>query len=931
MTYEILYTSAPQGLKPGSFGFCTVAASEGIPPPLLQRLESLSSYRHLYPPGHPRAALNPVNYAHLLVQVGGRRLHVLSRIADAGWDYSQRTNKLAHHVVLEESECIPPGPAWLLAQPGFCLTQFSGSPRILPPNRPLPPGELLPARCVMWEQVTGDAGWAGVLVRQALEKKQSAYLIFREGMELLPLLLEAQALLPPKERWEVTFSTYYTRLPPGVDCLWRCVLTGSAEAQEAQNARSTLVLDLTRPLGPAPNDPWTQAARDGLPAPRELLPASPSVGSSSSLLSMAAAGTIPPAPWDSSSPPLNLPGWSGIEPVSAANRNGLMAPPAPPPLAASRGSSWLAMAGGLLLGLFLGAAGAVIALRPPPPLPAVDQKVPDSQPLPQDTKTLAEPSDNTTENLSDTQSPPKSTEAEKLRPAETRAVHSPEPSEPTSDTRPRPNQAEKQLTDGPSTPSPTPQENARQQSANKYRNELGWPLDKLPKPQDSCVLADDLPDGTTIDRLSLLPNDLAQQPSSTDHDRSTVIFTIQKTHDEYHGNITVKSTSATPPIAATLKIDKKVLILTWANRIDKDAKLLQLLSRVIVCRGDPQPGTPMFIPIWRPYTINHTLRLRHCFPSEWLYSWNDSAAGPHIPCLTPEIFSEEDLYFRTTEAPNLFGTPDTGAPASGSLEQPSDYYKATEGVTWNHNIIGLSCPYRYTLKLQGKTASSQAETVTTGYTLWGGYVLAPQPGGNDEKLRKLLTNRDKATQLIRHKNGIELLVTGEELLRECRELSAKSPKKVEDNSRVPVDEKRFKFVRGWLEKVGNLKILVGTNDTSKYKESLEELEQATRKSSQADASQVYDQLRRIVEKVLDLLARQLVGQTTVTADFLEQLTQFRDIILSREEMFTKDGTGGSEVSVVLYRRVEMDKTKPPRYLPVIRFGEMENHEVGEER
>ena len=339
MTYEILYTSAPQGLKPGSFGFCTVAASEGIPPPLLQRLESLSGYRHLYPPGHPRAALNPVNYAHLVVQVGGRRLHVLSRIADAGWDYSQRTNKLAHHVVLEESECIPPGPAWLLAQPGFCLTQFSGSPRVLPPSRPLPPGELLPARCVMWEQVTGDAGWAGVLVRQALEKKQSAYLIFREGMELLPLLLEAQALLPPKERWEVTFSTYYTRLPPGVDCLWRCVLTGSAEAQEAQTARSALVLDLTRPLGPAPDDPWTQAARDGLPAPRELLPASPSV-ESRSLSSTAAAGTIPPAPWDSPSPALDLPGWSGIEAVSAADRNGLMAPPAPPPLAASRGWSW---------------------------------------------------------------------------------------------------------------------------------------------------------------------------------------------------------------------------------------------------------------------------------------------------------------------------------------------------------------------------------------------------------------------------------------------------------------------------------------------------------------------------------------------------------------------------------------------------------------
>ena len=942
MTYEILYTSAPQGLKPGSFGFCTVAASEGIPPPLLQRLESLSGYRHLYPPGHPRAALNPVNYAHLVVQVGGRRLHVLSRIADAGWDYSQRTNKLAHHVVLEESECIPPGPAWLLAQPGFCLTQFSGSPRVLPPSRPLPPGELLPARCVMWEQVTGDAGWAGVLVRQALEKKQSAYLIFREGMELLPLLLEAQALLPPKERWEVTFSTYYTRLPPGVDCLWRCVLTGSAEAQEAQTARSALVLDLTRPLGPAPDDPWTQAARDGLPAPRELLPASPSVGSSSSLLSMAAAGTIPPAPWDSPSPPLDLPGWSGIEPVSAADRNGLMAPPAPPPLAASRRSSWLAMAGGLLLGLFLGAAGAVIALRPPPPLPAVDQKVPDSQPLPQDTKTLAEPSDNTTENLPETQNSPESTEAEKLRAAETRAVHSPEPSQPISATRPGLNQAEKQLPSDPSTPRPTPQENARQQCANKHRNELGWPLDKLPQPRDSCVLADNLPDGTTIDRLSLLPNDRANQPSSTDHDRSTVIFTIQKTQDEYHGKITVKSTSTNPLVAATLKIEDNKLILTWANRIDKDVKLLQLLSRVILCRGDRQRGTSLCIPIWRPYTITHRLRLRHCFPTERLYSWNDSTAGSRIPCFTPDIFPEEDLYFRTPEAPNLFGALETVEPAPGSLEQPLAYYKALQGVTWNHDILGPACPYRYVIKLQRQAASSQSETTTAGYTLWGGYVLeSPQSKGHDgahsdyEEVRKFLNNRSKATQLIKYKNAIELLVTGEQLL---KELKAMSLEHSTNDLRARVDTAIIKRVRDWLKDVRDwLKDVRGSpgservNTLNDCEKSLNKLEQATKQPLRVSASQVYNTLERdIVEKVWDLVAGRLADRK-VTADFLKELTQFRDIILSREEMFARDGTGGPEVSVELYRRVEGDETEPPRHLPVIRFGATENHEREWER
>ena len=47
MSHEIYYTSAPEGLKRGTSGFCTVAASENIPRPLLERLEQrFSAYRH---------------------------------------------------------------------------------------------------------------------------------------------------------------------------------------------------------------------------------------------------------------------------------------------------------------------------------------------------------------------------------------------------------------------------------------------------------------------------------------------------------------------------------------------------------------------------------------------------------------------------------------------------------------------------------------------------------------------------------------------------------------------------------------------------------------------------------------------------------------------------------------------------------------------
>src|SRR5687768_15936271 len=112
MSQELFYTSAPRGLRPGSKGFCTVAATAGMPGPLAERLESLSGYRPLFPPGHPSAHLNPVVWAHWRLNVAGKSGSVLSRVAFAGYDYTQRTNKFAHHIFLEPSEQVAAGPAW---------------------------------------------------------------------------------------------------------------------------------------------------------------------------------------------------------------------------------------------------------------------------------------------------------------------------------------------------------------------------------------------------------------------------------------------------------------------------------------------------------------------------------------------------------------------------------------------------------------------------------------------------------------------------------------------------------------------------------------------------------------------------------------------------------------------------------------------------
>ncbi len=351
MSQEIIYTSAPQGLRPGSFGFCTVATTPGMATSVAERLEALSGYRHVYPPGHPRAPFNPVAFSHVILKVGGQRLHVLSRIADAGLDYSQRSNKLAHHVALEPSELVPAGPAWVLAQPGFSETAWTGSPRILVAGRKPPTGELTGGICHGWQRLAGDAGWAGVLAQNGLEGKRPAYLIVPEGVDALALLVEAQAIVPPARRWEVSFSTFYTRLPPGTDCQWRCVLAGTPEAQSVAALRGELVIDLTRPLGRAPDGPLATTARTGLDVPQSIpSTATPPQPSRSDLLVL--DESTPPTPvrpaprrGATSDDELRL---APPPPPSSARRRQLVSPPAEPSLVTRsedrrlvRGSRWL--------------------------------------------------------------------------------------------------------------------------------------------------------------------------------------------------------------------------------------------------------------------------------------------------------------------------------------------------------------------------------------------------------------------------------------------------------------------------------------------------------------------------------------------------------------------------------------------------------------
>ena len=242
MAQELLFTSAPKGLKPGSSGPCIVLMTNSMPPLLMQRLEALSGYA----PAHDGQA-PIVSLSHVLVDMNGMRRHVVSRVADAGTDHAGRPNRIAHHLVLHGEELGLAGPSWLAQQPVF-RTAWDGITAYLEGEAWLPEGPAQPVHvCANWKTVAGDAGWAGVVAEAALAPSpKPVWIIHRRSVPVLALLDEVLSIVPTRERWKVTFSTHFTQPMPGAECTVRFCLAGSDAAQASRHGDG-LVIDLAAP------------------------------------------------------------------------------------------------------------------------------------------------------------------------------------------------------------------------------------------------------------------------------------------------------------------------------------------------------------------------------------------------------------------------------------------------------------------------------------------------------------------------------------------------------------------------------------------------------------------------------------------------------------------------------------------------------------
>ncbi|MDR1963794.1 MAG: hypothetical protein LBQ50_08445, partial [Planctomycetaceae bacterium] len=249
MIQQLISTSAPKCLN-GNAGFGIVAQTHGMAPNVANTVNALSAYAHRFPAGNPQ---NPVVFLHTLRRTGGMLRHIVSRVADCGNDYTGRTNRLAHHWLVEENDVwtLPCGPAALAAQAIF-RTEWNEVSRELP-QKDLENVPIVVRKCTKWEQLTGDAGWAGIVAERA-EKGDPISIIFKTGMNPVVLLAEVFALLPPEVRWQTSFSTFFIKSqePAGGSredkIQIKCFLEGTEEANFARQSPNTLVIDLRQKL-----------------------------------------------------------------------------------------------------------------------------------------------------------------------------------------------------------------------------------------------------------------------------------------------------------------------------------------------------------------------------------------------------------------------------------------------------------------------------------------------------------------------------------------------------------------------------------------------------------------------------------------------------------------------------------------------------------
>jgi hypothetical protein len=248
MPLQLVFTSAPQGLTPGRSGYCTVARHRAIPDRLAQLLESV---------GTPHELPEGATFTFRTLEAGDRHWFVLSRFVARGLDYTQRDNRLAHHLIFtaEEAALLAP-PSALAARWKDWLAEWTGAPAWLEgETRPLalePATPLSPA--VTWRETTGTGAKAAWLI-DATGAVPVGLRNPPANATLLRLFAESSALIG-KAAWHATFTT-------------DARITGEAGFIWAAHAERPATIDFVDArTQPAPTGDLARQAAAGLTSPK---------------------------------------------------------------------------------------------------------------------------------------------------------------------------------------------------------------------------------------------------------------------------------------------------------------------------------------------------------------------------------------------------------------------------------------------------------------------------------------------------------------------------------------------------------------------------------------------------------------------------------------------------------------------------------------
>jgi hypothetical protein len=197
------------------------------------RLEQLSYYQHLSLTGAPERPI----LAYRIVDIRGSRFHVLTRLQDAGLDFTGRTNFTAHHLAFAPEEIRQlPAPAIILRDWSGWLGSWTKEPQLLSNENwgnlnSLAGISAVPAHT--WQRLTGDAANG-----YGLLEAKAGTLINADGIddkETLSLLAESTELMEVRETrrdykaaaWQYTFTTSMQEQDNPADFRWRFVHSDS--------------------------------------------------------------------------------------------------------------------------------------------------------------------------------------------------------------------------------------------------------------------------------------------------------------------------------------------------------------------------------------------------------------------------------------------------------------------------------------------------------------------------------------------------------------------------------------------------------------------------------------------------------------------------------------------------------------------------------